>query len=161
MAVTTVSFVVGIITAVQLGYRGGGGLGFHSFYASIGPRIPAWNTDGLLQGSQNVGWSGSIWLGLGALLTWGLMMARSRFPGFPFHPIGLLVCLTSTIHVIWFSVFLGWLIKVTITKFGGVDSYRKLIPAALGLALGDVFMLLFWLVVDGFTGRTLHSLTAG
>jgi hypothetical protein len=43
----------------------------------------------------------------------------------------------------------------------GTDSYRKLIPAFLGLALGDVAVMIFWLIVDGFTGRTNHSLTLG
>lgn len=162
MAVTTISFVIGILTAVKMGYRDGGGLSFHGFYAKIGPQIPAWNNDGLLQGSDNAGWKNWShnlpWLILGIVMTWLLMAARARFPGFPFHPIGLLVCLTSTIHAVWLSLFLGWLIKVTITKFGGIDAYRKLIPAALGLVLGDVFMLLVWLIVDGFTGRTGHTL---
>ncbi len=165
MAVTMVSFVIGILTAVMMGYRQGGGLGFHSFYATISPQIPAWNTDGMLAGSSNAGvenWPSNLpWLLMGIATTWLLMLARGRFPGFPFHPIGLLVCLTSTIHEIWLSLFLGWLIKVTITKFGGIDSYRKLVPAALGLVLGDVFMLLVWLIIDGFTGRTLHTLTPG
>jgi hypothetical protein len=160
-AVIFLSFVTGIITAVKLGYRDGGGLTFHSFYADIGTKIPAWNTDGLINGSQNVGLIHSFWLFAGGLLTYGLMLARSRFAGFPFHPIGLLLSLTSTIHVVWFSVFLGWLCKVTITRFGGVDSYRKLIPAFLGLILGEVAMLLLWLIIDGFTGRTGHMLTPG
>jgi hypothetical protein len=161
MGVTFVSFVVGIWTAVKLGYRDGGGLTFHSFYSQIGPRIPAWNTDGLLNGSQNVSWLHSFWLAMGALLTYGLMLARSRFAGFPFHPIGLLTCLTSTIHVVWFSVFVGWLCKVLVTKFGGIDSYRKVVPAALGLVLGEVAMLLLWLLIDAYFGRTGHMLTPG
>jgi hypothetical protein len=98
---------------------------------------------------------------MGALLTYGLMLARSRFAGFPFHPIGLLTCLTSTIHVVWFSVFVGWLCKVLVTKFGGIDSYRKVVPAALGLVLGEVAMLLLWLLIDAYFGRTGHMLTPG
>jgi hypothetical protein len=43
----------------------------------------------------------------------------------------------------------------------GTDTYRKLIPAFLGLAVGDVTMIVFWLIVDGFTGRTGHSLGVG
>jgi hypothetical protein len=50
---------------------------------------------------------------------------------------------------------------VLITRFGGIDSYRKATPAFLGLALGDVTMILFWLAIDGWQGRTGHQLLPG
>jgi hypothetical protein len=43
-------------------------------------------------------------------------------------------------------------------KYGGSDAYRRIIPGFLGLALGDVTMMLFWLAIDGWQGRTLHQL---
>jgi hypothetical protein len=132
MGVTFVSFVVGIWTAVKLGYRDGGGLTFHSFYATIGPQIPAWNTDGLRSGSQNVSWLHSIWLVMGALLTYGLMLARSRFAGFPFHPSDCLRVLHPPF--MWCgSRCCGLAVQSARTKFGGIDSYRKIVPAALAL----------------------------
>lgn len=157
-AATLISFVVGIITSVKLGYRDNGGLTFHNFYATIGPQIPAWNTDGYLS-NNTAGFASVPWLLLGAGMTLLLMSARARFPGFPLHPIGLLVVLTSTFSGVWLSVFIGWMLKSLVTKFGGVDTYRKLVPAALGLVLGDVTMLLLWLVVDGIFGRTMHVLS--
>ena len=57
--------------------------------------------------------------------------------------------------------FLGWLFKVLIMRFGGNDTYRKMVPAFLGLALGDVMMILVWLIVDGWQGRTGHLLLPG
>ena len=87
-----------------------------------------------------------------------MMLARSRFMAFPFHPIGYLMCVTFPAKMLWFSVFLGWLCKVVITRFGGADAYRRMIPAFLGLALGDVAMILFWLLIDGWFGRTGHQL---
>ncbi|MBV9468506.1 MAG: hypothetical protein JOZ57_04625, partial [Abitibacteriaceae bacterium] len=59
------------------------------------------------------------------------------------------------------SIFTGWLCKVTITRFGGLDTYRKLMPLFLGLILGDVAMMLFWLGIDGWQGRTMHQLLPG
>jgi hypothetical protein len=100
------------------------------------------------------------WLSLltGIALTWGMMVARSRFAWFPFHPVGYLMCLTFSAHMFWFSIFLGWLAKGLLTRYGGVDTYRKMTPAFLGLALGDVTMILFWLAIDGWQGRTGHLL---
>jgi hypothetical protein len=61
----------------------------------------------------------------------------------------------------WFSIFLGWLCKGLIMRFGGIDTYRKVTPAFLGLVLGDVSMMLFWLAIDGWQGRTGHQLMPG
>lgn len=69
--------------------------------------------------------------------------------------------LTWTMDQVWFSIFLGWGCKVLITRFGGVDTYRKTMPVFLGLALGDIAMILFWLLIDGWQGRMGHHLTPG
>ncbi len=102
----------------------------------------------------------SSWMALsfGAALTWLMMAMRARFAWFPFHPIGYLISLNYAMQTFWFSIFLGWLAKSLITRFGGHDTYRKTIPFFLGLVLGDVSMMLFWLLVDGWTGRVGHQL---
>jgi hypothetical protein len=159
-AVTIVSFAMGVWMNVRMGYQSGG-LTFHAFTAQIGPQIPAWNADGLLRGIDNASPWHAIWLAIGALITYGLIVARSFYPWFPFHPLGYLVCLTNVIPSQWLSIFIGWGLKTGISRFMGHETYRKLVPAFLGLALGDVAVMIFWLVVDGFTGRTGHSLTLG
>jgi hypothetical protein len=94
-------------------------------------------------------------------MTYGMMLARSRFTWFPLHPVGFLVSQSYPITQIWFSVFIGWLCKVLVTRFGGTDTYRKTTPLFLGLALGDVAMMLLWLVIDGWQGRVGHKLMPG
>jgi hypothetical protein len=162
VAVTLISFSIGVFMNVWMGYRSsGGGLMFHSFFSSIGPRIPAWNLDSLLHTTDWQSGASLFWTSVGALETYGLMVARARFAGFPLHPLGLLVCLTSTINQVWLSVFCGWLCKVLVTRFGGNSAYRRLVPAALGLVLGDVVMIVFWLLIAGWQGRTGHQLLPG
>jgi hypothetical protein len=65
---------------------------------------------------------------------------------------------TYPMRRLWFSIFLGWACKVLLTRFGGTDTYRKATPFFLGLALGDVAMMVFWLAIDGWQGRTHHFL---
>jgi hypothetical protein len=48
-----------------------------------------------------------------------------------------------------------------ITRFGGSDTYRKTTPLFLGVALGDVAMMLFWLIIDGWQGHVGHKLMPG
>ena len=162
MAVTTVTMVMGIWMNVRMGYHDGA-LTLNGWFAKDGAQQPAGNAATLLTGSdpKQFGAANWIWLSVGALLTFGMMLARSRFLWFPFHPIGYLVSLSFPMHMLWFSAFLGWLAKVTITRFGGSDVYRKTIPLFLGLALGDVFMMLMWLLADGFFGKTGHQLMPG
>ena len=97
-------------------------------------------------------------MAVGGLLTLGMVVARSRLAGFPLHPIGLVMCVPFAMHSMWLSIFLGWMIKSIITRFGGADGYRKAIPFFLGLALGDFVMIVFWICIDGWQGRVGHAL---
>ncbi|MDQ3815007.1 MAG: hypothetical protein M3347_13775 [Armatimonadota bacterium] len=152
-----ITLAMGVLMRVKLGYDAGA-LGFHSWFAKSGAQLPARTTDTILKGVKDVHWMNWIWMGVGAALTYFLMLARSRFLWFPLHPIGYLVALGYAMHTLWFSIFAGWLFKVAITRYGGVDTYRKVTPAFLGLALGDVTMMLVWLIIDGWQGRTYHYL---
>lgn len=156
--VVLVSTSMSLWTVIHLGYDNGGlslGNSWNRGHLSLRPLnfIDSVTKPSLSSPLTN-------WLSLlaGALLTYGMMLARSRFVGFPFHPIAYLICLTFAAHMFWFSIFLGWLCKSLITRFGGPDTYRKTVPFFLGLALGDVAMMLFWLVIDGWQGRTGHLL---
>ncbi|MBV9467632.1 MAG: hypothetical protein JO316_04310 [Abitibacteriaceae bacterium] len=157
VAVILITLPMGVLMRVKLGYDAGA-LGFHSWFAKSGAQLPATTSNTLLKGVQDVSWMNWIWLLVGAVLTYLLMLARSRFLWFPLHPIGYLVALGYAMHTLWFSIFIGWLVKVAVTRFGGVDTYRKTTPIFLGLALGDVTMMLVWLLVDGWQGRTYHYL---
>jgi hypothetical protein len=160
MAVITITLVMSMWMNVKLGYENSG-LALEGWFAQGGAQQPATNAQQLINGVSDVSWTNSIWLGIGALLTYGMMVARTRFLWFPLHPLGFLMCLTYPIQRLWFSTFLGWMAKILITRFGGSDTYRKATPLFLGLALGDVVMMLVWLVVDAFFGRTGHQLMPG
>jgi hypothetical protein len=159
-AVTLITLAMSLWMNVRLGYQHGG-LALDPWYAGNGSQQPAKNASSLIGGVPTASWSNSVWVGVGAVLTYVVMLARSRFLWFPLHPLGFLMSLTYPMHMLWFSIFLGWLCKVLITRFGGSDTYRKTTPAFLGLALGDVTMMLFWLLVDGWVGRIGHKLMPG
>jgi hypothetical protein len=101
------------------------------------------------------------WMGVGAGLTWGIVLARAHYSWFILHPIGLLMWSPFVTHVFWVSIFLGWLCKGLIMRYGGADAYRRLTPAFLGLAFGDLLMMLIWAAIDAWQGRSFHFLMAG
>lgn len=99
-----------------------------------------------------------FWTAVGVINVLIMSSLRARFPWFPFHPTGYVMGQSWAMHCLWLSVFLGWAAKVTITRFGGHESYRKATPLFLGLALGDIAMMLFWLAIDTWQGQTGHLL---
>lgn len=83
----------------------------------------------------------------GFLLGGGLLWACAMSPGWPIHPVGMLFCQFSIGNMIWFSVFLGWLIKVGITGLFGGGAYRKARPVFVGLIFGELLAVIIWALV--------------
>jgi hypothetical protein len=158
MSATVVSLTVGVWMNVRLGYVEGG-LKLGKWWAfGEGALAPAINAREIVAGIDDNLLLNWFFVGMGAVITYGMVVARSHFVWFPLHPVGYIMSTPYAMRAMWFSIFLGWLIKVLVTRFGGTDSYRRLMPAALGLILGEVVMILFWLCIDGWQGRTDHVL---
>jgi hypothetical protein len=84
---------------------------------------------------------------------------KNHFVGFPFHPIGLALGLTHPVSSAWFSVFLAWVVKAIILKYGGAKVYLSVRPFFLGLVLGTFVSAGIWLVIDALTGATGNIFT--
>jgi len=85
-------------------------------------------------------------MGFGAAFTGFLLIMRQRFLWWPFHPLGYAANTTWTLFRYWFPILVGWSIKVLVTWLGGVRLWRKLYPAAIGLIVGEAFILFTWLL---------------
>jgi len=88
---------------------------------------------------------------LGAGITGFLLLMRHQFLWWPLHPIGYVVGITYAPFHLWFSILVGWAIKVCVLKLGGFGAYRRYRPFFLGLILGEYFMAAFWIFVGLFT----------
>ncbi|MBI3920994.1 MAG: hypothetical protein HY318_06190, partial [Armatimonadetes bacterium] len=88
-------------------------------------------------------------MGLGATVAGFLLYMRQRFLWWPFHPLGYIGSYST-----WFgdryawSIFIGWWAKVIVLKAGGATAWRKCRPAALGLIIGNCFVLFLWLLLQ-------------
>jgi hypothetical protein len=74
-----------------------------------------------------------------------LMMLRYRLLWFPLHPIGMV--LGNGMRMIWFSVLVAALIKWITLRYGGLRSFRAVLPFFLGLILGDILIGMSWMVL--------------
>jgi hypothetical protein len=73
----------------------------------------------------------------GCLFTLFLAAMRSRFLWWPFHPVGYLVAGSFGLFRLWLPIFLSWLVKVLILRYGGLRGYRRVLPFFIGLVLGE------------------------
>ena len=49
---------------------------------------------------------------------------------------------------------LGWLMKITIVKYGGLRAYRSARPIFLGLVLGEMVCAGLWAIIGMVTGTS-------
>ncbi len=102
--------------------------------------------------------AGSVAFGAG--FTALLSLLRLRFMNWPLHPIGFLMAYSFPMQVLWFSIFVGWLAKVLLLRFGGGEVFRRARALFIGLILGEAFAAAFWLVVSlvlNALGVTYHK----
>lgn len=81
---------------------------------------------------------------VGTLLT----VLRARIPWFPFHPLGYAIAPTWTMYVFAFPVFVAWIIKSLVNRYGGITLYRRLAPLMIGMILGEFTMAVFWALMS-------------
>ncbi len=90
--------------------------------------------------------------GLIALLAGGgvvvlLGMMRLRFWWWPFHPVGYLASNTWGFHWWYLPFFIGWACKTLVIRYGGLRLYRRSVPFAIGLIVGDILNGAVWTAV--------------
>ena len=102
---------------------------------------------------------GWLFTGLGGLVEAVLLWGHHRFYWWPLHPLGFIVSVGWLANQVWFSVFLAWVLKLGIVKWGGMPLYERAKPFFLGLILGEATAAGLWLCIDGALGETGHFLS--
>ncbi|NKB69350.1 MAG: hypothetical protein GKR89_19945 [Candidatus Latescibacteria bacterium] len=102
---------------------------------------------------------GWMFTGVGGLIEGVLMWGQHRFYWWRLHPLGYVISVGWLTGQIWFSVFVSWLLKLLIMKYGGARLFARAKPFFLGLILGEATAGGFWLVVDWILGETGNMIT--
>jgi hypothetical protein len=84
------------------------------------------------------------WMGGGFVFTVLLMVMKTRFLWFPFHPGGYVLTTGEGFGREWFPTFLSWLLKFVVLRVGGVRGFRMAAPFFLGVLLGDYTWGCLW-----------------
>ena len=94
---------------------------------------------------------------IGGTIVAALVFMNRYFVWWPFHPLGYILGGEWLLRYIWFSIFIAWLIKWTVLKFGGLDGHRKAVPLFIGITMGDAVMLSLWSIY----GNVFNKWTLG
>ena len=148
-----ISFVLSIYISMKLGYKYGG-ITLNRWFFVGAAKTPFNLMAEKLQNPSPPSLPGYLLMGSGAIITIGLTVMRTMFPWFVLHPIGFVVGSAWLMNSLWFSVFLAWLIKSIILRYGGAMVYKKVVPFFLGLVLGQYTAAAVWFVIDLCTGKT-------
>ncbi len=129
------SAVVGFITCLyfvlSLCYQYGAG-NFGSWYFVAGGGAGGMAYDGVIR-HFNEPWPTDLnklsYFGIG-IVGYALLAAlQYRFHWWPLHPIGITLAPLWMTRLIVFSIFLAWLCKSSIMRYGGISAYRDARPS--------------------------------
>jgi len=157
-----------LVLALLIGVLGSFWMIFHMAYRHGGINLNVWFFKGAPQAAYNSALraldpAGLYWPGWGFFTGGGLFMlllmwVRQRVPWWPVHPIGFPIGANGLMQHVWFSVFLAWLLKKVILRYGGATLYRNSQHFFLGLICGQALCNGIWLVIDYFTGKVGNSI---
>lgn len=148
------SMAASIYTVMFLAYEYGGiNLNWHFFGELQQSRFSYFAAN---IGSSSDPFSRWLFFGIGVAVMWVLMVMRQRFIWWPLHFIGFPVGSSAPLVAGWFSIFIAWMLKGLILKYGGIHTYRLMLPFFLGLILGEFTSAGLWVIIDGLTNITGH-----
>ena len=155
--------LIAMVVALALGIFGGFWSMLHVGYkygmqaSVIGPgnwfgQEPFTRLHGWASNPQPANAGATIGTGVGLTTAILLALMRMRFAWWPFHPVGYAISGSWSMEQLWFPIFVSWLVKWAILRYGGAKAYRKAVPLFVGLVLGEFVVGCLW---------DLHGIIAG
>ena len=97
---------------------------------------------------------------IGAILMLLFILARNYILWWPISPVGLAIGVPYPVFHTWFSVFIAWMIKAFIMKYGGTIVYNKAKEFFLGMVIGSFVTAGIWIIISFLTDTPI-SFTLG
>ncbi|MAF66310.1 MAG: hypothetical protein CMJ84_11725 [Planctomycetes bacterium] len=91
------------------------------------------------------------WVIFGAVVMAALIFFRRMFFWLP-HPIGLIMLISNQMGVFWPSIFIAWVVKSLVTKYGNKDTYLHARSFFIGLIVGELLIVVLSMLLAYTTG---------
>lgn len=113
--------------------------------------------EGWLTVPRNSDGGATIFVGVGGAVALGLMFLRTRFLWWPLHPAGYALSMNFGIDYIWSCLIFSSAAKYLALRFGGIQAYRRGIPLAFGVILGEYVVGAFWSLLAVILQRRMYD----
>jgi hypothetical protein len=124
--------------------------------------VPFDTLSGWLNNPADTDWTSIQWIGMGGAITAALVYLRGQFLWWPFHPSGFVLAHAGLAMTwVWFPMFMGWLAKAAILRYGGMKLFRAAIPFFLGLLLGDIVVGVLWAIAGTVLNMEIYMFFPG
>ena len=152
---------VGIIAAMWLllygFYKLGAGVGIAGYAINAFGREPFQRLQNWLAYPTLIDYAASSFIGMGFILTLGLLFLRTRFFWWTLHPLGYALADDYSMQWFWASLMFSWMLKTVILNFGGIRMYRRAVPFFIGLILGEFIIGSLWSIIGIILGISTYA----
>lgn len=93
-----------------------------------------------------------VYMAVGAGLVLFMSAMRGAFSWWPFHPAGYALAVSYAMDYFWFCMFIAWLVKLLLIRYGGMKTHNLFIPFFLGMILGDYTIGSIWAIIGPLMG---------
>jgi hypothetical protein len=94
------------------------------------------NMDSRIRIPTEMNMPGTAAMGAGFVFTVLLMHVKLRFPWWPIHPVAFPLTLNYVMEEQAVTLFIVWLIKLSLLRYGGLTAHRTAQPLFIGLIVG-------------------------
>jgi hypothetical protein len=81
---------------------------------------------------------------------------RMNYTWWVFHPVGYATSMSWSMERLWACIFIAWVLKVLVTRYGGATAYRKAVPFFVGLVLGEFVVGSLWCIWGALTSTKVY-----
>ena len=134
--------VTAVAAAIMMSYKSGGDSMQGWFYVGF-PRSTLDTIRTMVKDAPAASPSCAWWI-TGGATGMGLLLYLRQFIFWLPHPIGLIMLVNPLMVSYWFSIFLGWLFNLLITRYGNKNTYQKATHFFIGLIAGELFMIIIF-----------------
>jgi hypothetical protein len=132
--------VISLATAIILAYAKGADTQMNGWFYTAFPKglydkIATMTKTPPLAANAEAGW-----VIFGAAAMAALLFLRQSLFWLP-HPIGFIMLVNPIMKYYWFSIFIGWMCKAVVTRYGGKGTYVRVRGLFIGLIAAELLMV--------------------
>jgi len=145
LVATVAAFWALLHVMYQVGYESATftGTGMRSYGVAPWTKLASW-----LASPRPPDLGSTVAYSVGFAVMLALTAMRVRFLEWPFHPVGYLVSGSFGLFRLWLPIFITWLVKMLLLRYGGLRAYRKALPFFIGLIVGEFMAGFLRTVID-------------